>query len=296
MATGRRTARGDTRPGRIQLCWGVSATILALALSCLPGHAQDDAAQKMADACNDALGYVGCANLGRPTASPQLVVLHWAALAISESTMTVGASHGRNSQEDAVETAYTNCARQGAKDCRNLQWVRNQCTAVAVNYPKGPYGWADRDTRAEAAAAAMAQCRSSGGKSCVTIVAPGAADNILWTSPLPLPPGGNTAAVDQRIVGTWYLLINPGYWVWRIAANGTYEFHSEAIDSAPSQAGTITTNGGKWSIHALNNGWVDGGAYTLQGTDTLVATGKLGTGNWKRLGNGATSNPRSSQR
>src|SRR5580704_4243369 len=107
-----------------------------------------------------------------------------------------------------------------------------------------------------------------------------------WSSPLPLPSVGTTAGVDPRTVGTWELLRNPGMWVWRIAANGTYEFHSEAGDGAAPQAGTIAAGSGKWSIRALNNGYTDGGTYTFQSPDRLLATGKLGTGAWLRVARG----------
>jgi hypothetical protein len=90
-----------------------------------------------------------------------------------------------------------------------------------------------------------------------------AADDARWSSPLPLSAGEKAASVDPRAVGTWELSINPGVWVWTIGPSGTYEFHSEAGDSAPSHAGTISASGGKWSVHALNFSWNDGGGVTL---------------------------------
>ena len=71
--------------------------------------------------------------------------------------------------------------------------------------------------------------------------------------------------------------------MWNIAANGTYEFHSEAGDRAPSQAGTISARGGAWSIQAQNMKWTDTGTYTFQAPGTMIATGKLGTGTWHRV-------------
>jgi hypothetical protein len=262
---------------------GVSL-ITTMILLAGPAHGQDANSQ----ACVDALGYVGCANLGKPNPpSQQLIILHWAALAISPTTLRAGASHGENSVAGAQQTALANCRRQGALDCKVLQWVRNECQALAISYAGGRYGWSDGSNRTAAAARAMAQCKSTGGKSCTVITAPCAGDDARWSSPLPLPLGGTTAPVDPRTVGTWELLRNPGVWVWRIAANGTYEFHSEAGDGAPPQAGTIAAGGGKWSIRALNNGYTDGGTYTFQAPDRLLATGKLGTGAWHRVASGA---------
>ncbi len=262
---------------------GVSLIII-LILSAGSAQAQDANSQ----ACVDALGYVGCANLGKPNPAPQqMIILHWAALAISPTTLRAGASHGENSVAGAQQTALANCRRQGALDCKVLQWVRNECQALAISYAGGRYGWSDGSNRAAAAVRAMAQCKSTGGKSCTVIVTPCAADDARWSSPLPLPSGVTSATVDPHAVGTWELLRNPGVWVWRIAANGTYEFHSEAGDGAASQSGTIAASSGKWSIRALNNGYTDGGTYTFQAPDRLLATGKLGTGAWRRVARGS---------
>jgi hypothetical protein len=254
-------------------------------LCCGITRAQDqDAQQAWADACNDALGYVGCANLASPAAAQPMIVLHWTAIAVSAATLRVGGAHGRNSDTDAEQTAENNCQQQGARDCKVVEWGSNACEALAMDFPKGKYGWSYGPTRADAGNAAIRECKAVGGASCVVMVPPCPADNVLWTSPLPLPPGGNTATVDPKMVGTWYLPMNPGNWVWRIAANGTYEFHSEAVDPTPSQAGAITANNGKWSINALNVAYTDGGTYTFQGTDTIIGTStKLGTGTWHRL-------------
>jgi hypothetical protein len=160
--------------------------------------------------------------------------------------------------------------------------VRNECQALAISYADKKYGWSDGSSRPGAASRALAQCKSTGGKNCTVITAPCAGDDARWSALLPLPQGGTAATVDARAVGTWELLRNPGVWVWRIAANGTYEFHSEAGDGAAPQAGTVSASNGKWS-----NGWTDGGTYTFQAPNTLLATGKLGTGAWRRVMNAA---------
>src|ERR1700689_129955 len=147
-----------------------------------PAHGQDANSQ----ACVDALGDVGCANLGKPNPpSQQLIILHWAALAISPTTLRAGASHGENSVAGAQQTALANCRRQGALDCKVLQWVRNECQALAISYAGGRYGWSDGSNRTAAAARAMAQCKSTGGKSCTVVTAPCAGDDARWSSPLP---------------------------------------------------------------------------------------------------------------
>jgi hypothetical protein len=255
--------------------------ILMIAVLILPAgaaHAQDQNGQ----ACVDALGYAGCDSLGKanPNGPQQTIVLHFAALAISPTTMLAGSSHGQNSISQAEQTAMGNCRQ---KDCKVLAWVQNQCQALAVSYAEKTYGWSSSSVRARAADDAMQRCHSSGGKSCRVIAAPCAGDDIRFRSPLPLPSGTATAIVDPNVVGTWELLINPGVWVWTIAANGTFESHTLALDNAPSIAGTVTFSGGKWSFQALNLSNNDGGTYKLTAPGTMVATGKLGTGTWRKV-------------
>ena len=92
----------------------------------------------------------------------------------------------------------------------------------------------------------------------------------------PLP-----AIVDGDTVGTWQIPVNGGRWVWEIDADGTYKFHSEASDGAAPHAGTFSASGGHWSLQATN-GYSDGGTYTVQAPDSLIITGRLGTGTWHR--------------
>ncbi len=95
--------------------------------------------------------------------------------------------------------------------------------------------------------------------------------------------GETAASVVPRAVGTWELSINRGVWVWTIGPSGTHKFHSEAGDSAPAHAGTISASGGKWSVHALNFPWDDGGGYSFQAPGTMTVAGRLGTGQWRRV-------------
>jgi len=46
--------------------------------------------------------------------------------------------------------------------------------------------------------------------------------------------------------------------VLRIARNGSYEFHSEAMDDAASNAGSFSAAGGHWSLRATS-GFTEGG-------------------------------------
>jgi hypothetical protein len=222
-------------------------------------------------------------NLGA-CGNQQMQPVHYGAVAISPSTLNMGGSHGQGSQRDAEQTALQNCRSSGSKDCAIAYWARNECVALATTARvPGTYGAAFALDRSSAAAAALAQCISRGGKGCVVRVTPCAGDDVRWSSPLPLPPGSQPGSVDPHLVGLWELLINPGYWIWQIGPNGTYTFYSEAPDGAPSHMGTLTAVNGRYTMHSTNMPGDDVGTYKYQAPGTLVATGRLGTGTWRRI-------------
>ena len=86
--------------------------------------------------------------------------------------------------------------------------------------------------------------------------------------------------VDPHVVGTWELALEGGLWVLEVRRDGTYSFHSEAGDGAASHAGTFSASNGHWSLIATT-GYTDSGTYQLQGRNTWIATGRLGTGTWR---------------
>ena len=266
--------------------WNIASTGLTAAIwlaSCASGFAQDTIMTPR-EACIENFGFLGCDPEGNPIPPQQnhRIVLYWTALALSETTMKAGASHGENSEGSADQTALANCRRNGPTDCKILTDASNRCLALALG-SNVHFGYSPGADRKSAAAGAMGECRSRGGANCVVITAPCASDNPQWSAPLPLPTGVQASPLDPRMVGTWELLINPGYWIWRVAENGTYEFHSEAMDGAPTHAGTLTASQGHYTLHAITLSWDDTGTYTFQGPDTVVATGKLGTGTWRRM-------------
>jgi len=209
---------------------------------------------------------------------------HYAAVAISPSTLTMGGSHGQNSQSAAEQAAMQICRISGSKDCEVEYWARNACVALATAAKApGAYGAALAGDRESAAANALASCVSHRGQGCAVRVTPCAGDDVRWSSPLPLPPGNQPGSVDPNLVGMWALLINPGYWIWQIGRNGTYTFHSEAADTVPSHMGTFTASNGHYTMHATNVPGDDAGTYTYTAPGTLVATGQFGTATWRRI-------------
>jgi uncharacterized protein DUF4189 len=227
--------------------------------------------------------YDNCINRCRAGAGQQGPVDRYAAIAFSNSNARAGASHGQTSESAAKELALTHCRQNEGSACHLLNWGSNLCFGLATSEPDHSYGHDFDADRTRAAAKALAKCRGTGAKNCSVLTTPCANDDPRWSSPLPLPPApaGVAARVDRKTVGTWELLINPGYWIWEIGPQGTYEFHSQAIDNAPSHSGTLVAVDGHWTLQA-GNGYSDGGTYKFQSPDTLVATGKLGTGVWHR--------------
>jgi hypothetical protein len=97
-------------------------------------------------------------------------------------------------------------------------------------------------------------------------------------------------AVEDGAVGIWEMFVpnNRGVarWVWEIQPSGAYHFRSRGPGAAPAHDGTVSIGTGKWSMHAVSGlpGYEDGGSYELKDSNTLVMTGKLGTGVWHRAG------------
>ncbi len=85
--------------------------------------------------------------------------------------------------------------------------------------------------------------------------------------------------VDPDLVAIWKLPLKRGSWVWEILRDGTYKFHSEALDGAPSHAGTFSAHDGRWSLKA-EDGYADAGMYLFQAPNILIATGHLGAAAW----------------
>jgi hypothetical protein len=209
----------------------------------------------------------------------------FAAIAVSPSTLNNGESSGNTSPASVEVGAIRACESFGAKDCKVVDSVVNQCVALAVKKNPNTYANGVGSTREAAAASALAACQKQGaaGIECYVEEAPCASDDPRWTSPLPLPPGGAPGRVDPALVGLWKLNVNGGIWVWQISAYGTYTLHSEAPDKTPSNYGTFLTNNGHYTLEATSMTWNDQGTYTMQGATAVVMAGKLGTGTWYRI-------------
>ncbi len=114
-----------------------------------------------------------------------------------------------------------------------------------------------------------------------TFIAKGRLGTATWRRVVGAP-ASILEHIDPRTVGDWALSMASGRWVWRIKADGTFEFHSEANDGAKASVGTVSSMGGRWSLRAPD-GYTDGGIYSFPTADTFLATGHLGAGAWRRI-------------
>ena len=257
----------------------ILATLLPVLLFGKLAHAQSTT--DPGESCIQALGYLACSGAGGGGRA-QMSNMHFAAIAISLSNLRTGSSHGQLSPGDAADTALRNCRAGGATDCK-LVASGSSCMAVAIHFPGGPYKVGTGANRAQAAANAQAMFPNGPAQS-VVVVAPCAGDDSTWSAPLPLPVGRPTTTVDPNAVGTWVNERNPGRWICTIARNGAYEFHSEAPDNTPSNAGTIEFHGSSWSLNASSMKYSDNGTYAYVAPGTLNMTGQYGSLTWRRLG------------
>jgi hypothetical protein len=92
--------------------------------------------------------------------------------------------------------------------------------------------------------------------------------------------------VDPDLVGVWTLNVpnsqGTDRWVWDVHGDGTYSFHAEGPGNVPAHSGIFAGFAGHYSLNSTTMQWTDVGTYQLQG-DSLLASGKLGSGTWTRM-------------
>jgi Domain of unknown function (DUF4189) len=152
----------------LRFCQAVSArlTIAVLMLSAGAVHAQDQNAQS----CIDSLGYVACANMGKPGArspAPNVVNDLWNAIAYSPSRNIAAFAGSFTAPENAKAEALKGCA-EWARDCRIVVAAHDVCVAVGYERaPGGLYRWATATTKQDAQGKALsAECKAAGPQRC----------------------------------------------------------------------------------------------------------------------------------
>jgi hypothetical protein len=86
-------------------------------------------------------------------------------------------------------------------------------------------------------------------------------------------------AIDAALVGTWKLAWQGSDIFWAIRSDGVYRLHGPGAPAR--QLGRIEASQGRFSMKSPF--WNDAGPYQLSNPDTLVITGQLGPGTWKRI-------------
>jgi Domain of unknown function (DUF4189) len=192
-----------------------------------------------------------------------------------------GFATDQTSSQAAQNLAGSKCATSNDnQDCAFLASTQT-CFGVAQLSTGYLTTQKDEPTRIKAWTETLSDCN---GDNCRLLLTACSGDDQRTAPPFPLPPNTTGGKVDPATVGTWEAPMNTGRWVWEIAANGTYEFHTEAPDGAPSHAGSFVSDDGVWTLNSIA-GYVDadGGTYQMVGPDTMAMTGKLGFGIWYRI-------------
>jgi len=237
-------------------------TVIAMAATAVT-RASCQNTSDLGDACQLSNSPQACASLAKSW-NPKASATLYTGLALSNNTTKAGVAHGQTSKSAAEQAALANCRAVGANDCTIARSDANMCTGYALSvtktaaYTKTDRGAGFNTDRAAAGAMALAECRNTGGQQCVLLATPCASDNPAYPSRLPMPAGGEPGSVDPHWVGTWALDINGengGRWVWQISSSGTYELHSEAFDGTPTNVGTLSAQGGHYTLHATNITW-----------------------------------------
>jgi hypothetical protein len=101
--------------------------------------------------------------------------LTWGAIALDETTGSVGATVGKYSKNDAKGEAMARCAESGVGDCKLQFAYKNQCAVIAWaaengNAIGGAASVQSGPSIADASERALASCSSRrGGEECVVV-------------------------------------------------------------------------------------------------------------------------------
>jgi hypothetical protein len=290
-------------PVHLVFSWGV--------LLGLPTAAQqDDPATAWENRCNEALGYVGCAEMmhpgpHRPGPPPKPDV--WGAVAVSATTLDWGSSWNSKSESDASGFAQRQCAAHGAQDCKLVKSFPDVCLSLVISPGEkiftvgGPIGASNI-----AEDAALAKCRRAGGKACTlrsSFCADGlrhildghttfsngnpifvhqGAPKVLPVFPAPSPAAGDDT---ERFYGTWKGQFEAnGQTVTLISVHDARGYRNSLVTNTgtiPAGQGSFAAANGRYSAAAPKPN--DSGTYHFTDSETVVCTNSAGqTVTWRR--------------
>jgi hypothetical protein len=153
----------------------VLAILLAVA-NCGVARATPEA-DALSAACVNALGPVGCSELGRPgnngPRAPAFTGTWYAAIAKSSASADWGASWREPSMAAATRDAQLSCVKAGGRDCKIVVSGANNCMSLAISRSDGFWASADSNyDRSTAISKAMNACQRVGGRQCAVVVTP----------------------------------------------------------------------------------------------------------------------------
>jgi hypothetical protein len=205
----------------------------------------------------------------------------FAGFALGFGKGSYGAVTNQTTSGGAQKAAGSKCAANNGNQQCNLFAATPTCLGIAQLSTGYLTAQKDNVTRFDAWIRTLGSCN---GDNCRLLMTACSGDDSRTSPPFPLPPNVTGGKVDPAMVGTWETPMTIGRWVWEIAPNGTYEFHTEAPDGAPSHAGTFVSDDGVWTLNSIAGyADTDGGTYLMVGPDTMAMTGKLGFGIWHRI-------------
>jgi hypothetical protein len=104
-------------------------------------------------------------------------------------------------------------------------------------------------------------------------------------APVTRTADAKSSLLDVTALGSWYVKIPSPQGVstcyWDIKADGSYSSWCTGAHPA-AHSGTVLIANGKWTLDSTTMVWSDGGSYQFADPNTMIMTGKLGTGAWLR--------------
>jgi hypothetical protein len=211
-------------------------------------------------------------------ASAQAPISYYGAIAVSpfsssDPDIHWGAASWLTSQFDANQAALKQCRDSGGHVCKIEAQGTGTHLALWFSTPDKAWG-VERGASPELVTGmVLAAClRKVANLTHCTLPTDGTSSS----------EPGRAGSIDPRVVGSWKIPVGLGHWFLEVDPLGTYKFHSDAGDGAPTTSGSFATNAGYWSLQATN-GYADAGPYYIQPPDTFVATsqGLIGEGSWR---------------
>jgi hypothetical protein len=192
----------------------------------------------------------------------------------------------------ATTTAATSSANAAARHVDNASeleqayWDRIKDSTdpadfkdYKTQYPNGPH-------TAEAALLLRKLNRSTAGTTPSTAPVAAQAGSVATRSAA-APAGASTtrSPVEAGAQGLWTMKVPSPQGIstcfWDVKGSGTYS--AWCVGAVPvAHAGTVSVADGRWTLNATTMNYTDGGTYVFSNPNTMVMTGKLGTGAWLR--------------